>query len=144
MDRYDTVFFSQFSLTSNGRKLQGANLIATVNFKDLSTGAKSSLFTVPVAHGFEAGTYQVSWKLENSKVQTGTYVIDFYREVDMTRIKADEKSDEFFSIEIEHEKKETDGGVFPTEFFVLAIFFSGYGYMMWTKMSLEGTHKKQK
>jgi len=144
MDRYDTVFFIQFSLSCNKQLLQGANLISTINFKDQSTGENTLLFSVPVAHGSQPGNYQVSWKLENTKVQSGTYVVNFYREVDINRIKGDEKSVPFFSIDLVHEKKESEGGVFPSEFFVLVLFFGGYGYMMWTKMDLEGTRKKQK
>jgi len=73
-------------------------------------------------------------ELERSKTITGTYIIDFYREVDINRRK---ESDPFFSINVPHERSNDDNGVFPTEFIVLMILAFSTGYLSWNKMNIE-------
>jgi len=104
---------------------------------------RKEVITVPVTQGDKPGSYQVSWLLEKSKTFTGTYIVDFAREVDVYRKREGDISDPFFSINFDHEKSSDDGSVFPTEFIVLVLLAFSYGYLSWNKMNIEETRKKR-
>jgi len=129
------VFHVKFTLACQNDLLTGANLIATVNVVSEKEG-KKEVISVPVTHGDKPGSYQVSWKLEKSQIVSGTYVVDFYREVDVMRKKEGDSNEPFFSTIFNHEKK-SDDGVFPTEFIVLMLLVTSYGYLSWNKMNIE-------
>jgi len=142
IDNVFTIFHITFSLSCQSDPLTGANLIATVNSQTEKDG-KQEVITVPVTQGDKPGTYQVSWKLEKKATITGSYIVDFSREVDVYRKKEGEISEPFFTIKFEHERSSDDGGVFPTEFIVLVILAVSYGYLSWNKMNIEDTRKKK-
>jgi len=141
MDEVYTVFRVKFTLACQGDLLTGANLIAFISVKE--NDKETELLSLPVTYGDKPGSYQVSWKLEKKNTVTGTYIVNFYREVDVNRRKEGISSDPFFTISIEHEKKADEGGVFPTEFIVLLLFVASYGYLSWIKMEIEDTRVKK-
>jgi len=142
MDEVYTIFHVKFTLACQGELLNGANLIAFVSARE--NDKVTEQLTLPVTYGDKPGSYQVSWKMEKKNTITGTYIVDFYREVDVNNRKEGISSDPFFTIRKEHEKKADEGGVFPTEFIVLLIFVVSYGYLSWIKMEIEFTRKKSK
>jgi len=141
LDDVFTVFHIKFTLACQNDLLTGANLIATIN--ELTDEKRKEVITVPVTQGDKPGSYQVSWLLEKSKTFTGTYIVDFAREVDVYRKREGDISDPFFSINFDHEKSSDDGSVFPTEFIVLVLLAFSYGYLSWNKMNIEETRKKR-
>jgi hypothetical protein len=142
MDDTYTAFHIQFTLACQKVKLTGANLFATISKKTTSEKGAiiSELVSVPVTYGSTPGSYQVSWKLENTQTHTGTYTVDFYREVDVTKKSKEGTSKPFFTIDVEHEKKLEDGGMFPTEFFC----FSNISSLIWLFELYKNEYRRDK
>jgi hypothetical protein len=140
IDDEDTIFFVDLELSCRTKKLSEAELIASVN-----TG--SSKLSLPVTHGREAGQYQLSWFQPTSQVRSGQYTIQFYRKVDSLRVAEKggdlDQLDSLFEIKFTHRK--TSAGFFiQSEVIALLLLGSGFVYMVYQKMELEGLRELKK
>jgi len=140
IDEDDTVFFVDLELSCQTKPLSEAELIASVN-------VGSGQLTLPVTHGGEAGQYQLSWFQPTSQVRSGSYYIQFYRKVDSLRVaeKGGDLSelDPLFEISFSHKK--TSAGFFvQSEVLALLLLGSGFIYMVYQKMEIEGLRELKK
>jgi len=125
-------FFVEFELFCQNKNLKGAQLSASIKYKN--TGAL--LLEVPVAVG--SGGYQVSWVLSKSS-PAGDYQIDVYRQVDRRRNAT--AAEPFISITHHHVPPEAQPFPVRTEFLVLLLFVGTFVLTSWRKNEIIGSRK---
>jgi len=136
LDDEDAVFLVEFELSCNGKVLKDAVLQADVTY-----GAEK-LFSLPVTEGRE-GLYTVSWAQSVEVARSGSYSINIYRDVDITRNVEGQKIDPLFSSSLYHPGASTK---FPIKLEVIALVALGsaFFWLVFQKMEIEGTRQKNK
>jgi len=143
IDEEDTIFYVDLELSCQKKLLSEAELIASVNFL---AGGKQKVASLPVPHGTEPGTYQLSWYQTTSQVKSGQYGINFYRKVDSLRLGESGDLDQLeplFTIKFNH-KKTSAGFFIKSEVLALLVFGASFVYMVYQKMELEGLREAKK
>jgi len=113
-DDSDTSFFVTFDLSSNDRKLSGAEFVAKI------TGADGRVIDLlPVAAGPE-GAYQVSWNIDTDSAKTGNYAVDIFKKGDVERSPTALPA-AMFSISLSHQGRAVSPLPFKTEFLALLL-----------------------
>jgi len=145
IDEEDTVFFVDLELSCQKKKLSEAELIASVS--SYSGSQKNRIYVVPVTLGKEPGKYQLSWIQPTTQVKSGQYTVQFYRKVDSLRLGEKgtdlDQLDPLFSVAFSH-KKTNVGFFIQSEVIALLLLGSGFIYMVYQKMELEGLREAKK
>jgi len=144
IDEDDTIFFIDFELSCQKKKLSEAELIASVS--SLSGNQKQKIYTLSVTHGREPGKYQLSWNQPTKEVKSGQYIVQFYRKVDSLRLGENANLDQLeplFVVKFSH-KKTSVGFFIQSEVIALLLLGIGFFYMVYQKMELEGLREAKK
>lgn len=150
IDEDDTIFIVEFEMSCQSKRLNEARLGATVN---RVTGDRPTdrvkIVSLPVTQGSEGGRYQLSWIQPTDDVKAGSYVVDFYREVDRRRTAETYQGDlesllqPLFTIQFNHVGS---GSYVPVrmDMAVFILFLFSFFWLVFRRMDIEGTRKSSK
>jgi len=135
-DEYALMFIG-FRLSSGGKPLTGAQMVARVLKPDGSEAA-----VVPVTEGVttdgENFGYQASWSLGTDEAPAGIYSVEFYREADRRRFG---QAESFFSLKVKYDGASTSWLPVRTEFIVIVLLSIAFGFAALRKADLSGKKK---
>jgi len=151
IDEDDTIFIVEFEMSCQSKSLYDARLGATVSH---ATGDRITdrvkIVSLPVTQGRERGRYQLSWIQPTNVVKTGSYVVDFYREVDRRRTAESSQGEvesllqPLFTIKFNHAG--SPGSYLPVrmDMAVFILFLFSFFWLVFKRMDIEGTRKSTK